>query len=146
MPQQLSVAPSANIPLTDFTEPGWTVELYINNVIVDYVTADASGFFSFDVPMVYGTSQVVLKFYGPYGEERIQEQYLNIPYNFLPKGELEYNITGGMVQDGRSINLFARCYKLWGESLSYTWRRYGISLIHQYRIRNTIHVSFCNTI
>ena len=86
--------------LTDFTEPGWTVELYINNVIVDYVTADASGFFSFDVPMVYGTSQVVLKFYGPYGEERIQEQYLNIPYNFLPKGELEYNITGGMVQDG----------------------------------------------
>jgi hypothetical protein len=86
--------------LTDFTEPGWTVELYINNVIVDYITADASGFFSFDVPMVYGTSQVVLKFYGPYGEERIQEQYLNIPYNFLPTGELEYILTGGMVQDG----------------------------------------------
>lgn len=86
--------------LADFTEPGWTVELYINNVIVDYLTADASGFYSFNVPLVYGTSQIILKFYGPYGEERTREQYLSIPYNFLPKGELEYNITGGMVQDG----------------------------------------------
>lgn len=86
--------------LADYTEPGWTVELYINNVIVDYVTADASGFFSFNVPLVYGTSQVILKFYGPYGEERIREQYLNIPYNFLPKGEVEYTLTGGLVQDG----------------------------------------------
>jgi hypothetical protein len=85
--------------LNDFTEPGWTVELYINNVIVDFTTADASGFFSFQVPLVYGASQVTLKFYGPWGEERIREQTINIPYNFLPKGTMEYNITGGIVRD-----------------------------------------------
>lgn len=85
--------------LSDFTEPGWTVELYINNVIVDFTTADASGFFSFEVPLVYGASQVTLKFYGPWGEERVREQTLNIPYNFLPKGTVEYNITGGVVRD-----------------------------------------------
>jgi hypothetical protein len=85
--------------ISDFTEPGWTVELYVNNVIVDYQTADASGFYSFDVPLVYGTSQVMLNFYGPYGEERIKEEFINIPHRFLPKGELEYNITGGMVRD-----------------------------------------------
>jgi hypothetical protein len=86
--------------ITDFTEPGWTVELYVNNVIVDYQTADASGFYSFNVPLVYGTSQVMLKFYGPYGEERIREQFLNIPFNFLPPGELEYTVSSGVVLDG----------------------------------------------
>lgn len=86
--------------ITDFTEPGWTVELYVNNVIVDYQTADASGFFSFNVPLVYGTSQVMLKFYGPYGEERIREQFLNIPFNFLPPGELEYTVSSGIVLGG----------------------------------------------
>ncbi len=85
--------------INEFTEPGWTVELYVNNVIVDYQTADATGFYSFNVPLVYGTSQVMLKFYGPYGEERIREQYLNIPFNFLPPGELEYHVSSGMVLD-----------------------------------------------
>jgi hypothetical protein len=85
--------------LTDFTEPGWTVELYINNVIVDYVTADASGFYSFDIPLVYGNSDVLLKFYGPYGEERTNERTINIPFNFLPSGEVEYTVSAGVVQD-----------------------------------------------
>jgi hypothetical protein len=85
--------------MNDITEPGWTVELYVNNVIVDYQTADATGFYSFNVPLVYGTSQVMLKFYGPYGEERIREQFLNIPFNFLPPGELEYTVSSGMVLD-----------------------------------------------
>jgi hypothetical protein len=85
--------------LTDYTEPGWTVELYINNVIVDFTTADASGFFSFEVPLVYGASQIVLKFYGPWGEERIREQTINVPYNFLPKGTVEYQVSSGVVRD-----------------------------------------------
>jgi len=85
--------------ITDYTEPGWTVELYVNNVIVDYKTADATGLYTFNIPLVYGSSEVMLKFYGPYGEERIQRQYLNIPFNFLPKGELEYNVSYGIVLD-----------------------------------------------
>lgn len=105
--------------LADFTEPGWTVELYVNNVIVDYTTADASGFYSFNIPLVYGTSQIVLKFYGPYGEERTREQYLNIPYNFLPKGELEYSITGGMVQDGNQ-SVYSRASFYYGVNRFFT--------------------------
>ncbi len=93
--------------LTGYTEPGWTAELYINNVLVSYKKADASGFYSFDVPLVYGSSEVVTKFYGPYGEERIREQPISIPYNFLPTGELEYTIRGGMVDDTMQSN-FAR--------------------------------------
>jgi hypothetical protein len=90
--------------LSDRTEPDWIVELYVNNVLVDFVKADASGFFSFEVPLVYGNSTVRLKFYGPWGEERIREQNIIIPFNFLPPKTLEYSISAGVVED----TLFSR--------------------------------------
>jgi len=87
--------------LTDKTEPGWIVELYVNNVLVDYVKADASGFFTFEVPIVYGNTQVKLRFYGPWGEERTREQNISIPYNFLPHKEFEYTFSAGVVEDSQ---------------------------------------------
>ncbi len=88
-------------PLSDYTSPGWMVELYVNNVLVDYKKADASGFFTFQVPLVYGNSNVKLKFYGPWGEERFKEQQINVPFSFLPTGELEYTLVAGIVEDGQ---------------------------------------------
>ncbi|MDB5251963.1 MAG: Sporulation Domain-Containing Protein [Flaviaesturariibacter sp.] len=93
--------------LSDNTEPGWTVELYVNNILIDYTKSDASGFFTFNVPLVYGYSAVKLRFYGPWGEERTKEQVVNIPFNFLPKGEFEYNLTAGVVDDSQK-NKFSR--------------------------------------
>ena len=90
--------------LSDRTEPGWIVELYVNNVLVDYVKADASGFFKFEVPLVYGNSIVHLKFFGPWGEERTREQNINIPFNFLPENTFEYKVSAGIVED----SLFSR--------------------------------------
>jgi len=85
--------------LSDKTDPGWIVELYVNNVLVDYIKADASGFFTFQVPLVYGNSIVKLKYFGPWGEERTREQNINIPFNFLPKNTLEYTLSAGIVED-----------------------------------------------
>ncbi|MFD1095892.1 hypothetical protein [Salegentibacter chungangensis] len=85
--------------LTDFTEPRWTVELYVNNVLIDFTQADASGFYSFEVPLMYGNTSVNLKFYGPWGEERTEDRMINIPYNFVPKTELEYTLSAGMVEN-----------------------------------------------
>ncbi len=99
--------------LTGYAEPGWTVELYINNVLVNYMKADASGFYSFDVPLVYGNSEVVVKLYGPYGEERVRKEPVSIPYNFLPKGDLEYIIRGGIVEDSMS-STFSRAEASYG--------------------------------
>ncbi len=67
--------------------------------LVDYKKADASGFFTFEVPLVYGNSGVKLQFYGPWGEERSKEQNISIPFNFLPVGEFEYKVSAGMVED-----------------------------------------------
>ncbi|MEE4117358.1 MAG: SPOR domain-containing protein [Marinilabiliaceae bacterium] len=87
--------------ISDRTEPGWTVELYVNNVLVDFSVADASGFFTFDVPLVYGNTIIKLKFYGPWGEEQSREQNINVPYNFIPAKKLEYTLSSGFVEDGK---------------------------------------------
>ncbi|MEI6898919.1 MAG: hypothetical protein WCL00_03495, partial [Bacteroidota bacterium] len=88
--------------INNFTEPNWTVELYINNVLVGYTTADASGSYLFKVPLVYGYTTLKLKFYGPMGEERIEERNMNVPYTVMPVGQFEYGLSAGIVQDGSS--------------------------------------------
>ena len=85
--------------INDRTEPNWTVELYINNVLVDYTTSDATGLYVFKVPIVYGYTTLKLKFYGPLGEERMEERTMNVPYTVMPVHGFEYGVTGGMVQD-----------------------------------------------
>ena len=86
-------------PINAYTEPNWTVELYINNVLVDYTRADASGLYVFRVPIVYGNTTLKLKFYGPMGEERTEERTINVPYTVMPVNEFEYGLSGGVVQD-----------------------------------------------
>jgi hypothetical protein len=87
--------------INDFTEPNWTVELYINNVLVNFTTADASGLFVFNVPIVYGYTTLKLKYYGPLGEERIEERVVNVPYSVMAANEFEYGLSGGIVEDGK---------------------------------------------
>mgnify|MGYP000317490456 CR=1 FL=1 len=101
--------------LSDYTKPNWTVEVYINNVLVDYTKADSTGFFSFDIPLVYGNTSVRLKYYGPWGEEEVTTEHLNIPYNFLPAGKLEYNIDAGVIEDSQK-NIFAQAQLNYGLS------------------------------
>ncbi|MCA1758536.1 MAG: hypothetical protein LC658_02110, partial [Bacteroidales bacterium] len=85
--------------ISEYTEPNWTVELYINDVLVDYTVADASGLFVFKVPIVYGYTTLKLKFYGPMGEERIDERAMNVPFTFMPAKTMEYSVSGGFLQD-----------------------------------------------
>ncbi len=74
---------------------------------MNYITADASGFYSFDVPLVYGNSAIKTRIYGPLGEERTQERYVNIPFNFLPVGQFEYTFSTGLI-DNVDKDLFMR--------------------------------------
>ena len=105
--------------ISNTTEPGWVVELYVNNVLVDYKKADAAGFYAFDVPLIYGLSIVKLRFYGPYGEERTSQLYINVPFNFLPVHEYEYIAAVGMVEDGHGT-VFSRGGLHYGVSRSFT--------------------------
>jgi len=88
--------------VSNTTEPGWIVELYVNDVLVDYTKADASGIFSFEVPLVYGNCNIKYRYYGPWGEERFSEQQLTIPFTFLPSKKFEYNLTAGKLQNEKN--------------------------------------------
>jgi hypothetical protein len=96
-----------NYTISDITEPNWGVELYINDVLVDYTVADAAGLYQFKVPVVYGYITTKLKFYGPLGEERNEESVLSRPYTFANTKQLLYNLTTGIVQDSLKSS-FAR--------------------------------------
>jgi hypothetical protein len=93
--------------LNEYTEPNWDVELYINNVMVDYTKTDASGLYVFKVPIVYGYTTLKMKFYGPLGEERTEERTINMPYSIMPTNEFEYGISAGVLQDS-AISRFGR--------------------------------------
>jgi len=97
------------------TEPNWTVELYINNVLIDYTRADASGAYSFNVPVVYGYNTLKLKFYGPMGEERTEERAMNMPYTVMQSGEFEYSLSAGVVQDSSNSRM-GKCELNYGVS------------------------------
>jgi cell division protein FtsN len=90
---------SGTYTYSDKTEPNWIVELYVNNVLVGYARADASGFYTFDIPLVYGNSPIRLKFFGPYGEERTMERTISLPFAFVPKKTFEYDLSAGIVED-----------------------------------------------
>lgn len=85
--------------ISDRTDPDWSIELYVNNQLVDFVKADGSGDYSFEIPLSYGRTDVTLRFYGPWGEERWVERKIQVPYSFLPPGEVEYELIGGILQD-----------------------------------------------
>lgn len=91
--------------IQDQTEPEWDVELYVNDQLVDFTTADANGIYRFEIPFRYGSTPVTLRFFGPYGEERTMEKTLRIPLTMLPAGEVEYTVVGGLLE-GEGSGLF----------------------------------------
>lgn len=92
--------------IDETTEPNTVVELYVNNVLMDYVTADGSGHFKFDVPLSYGNTEIKLVYYGEWGEEKTSVKQLNIPYTFVPHKELEYTLSAGTPDDNKGATFY----------------------------------------
>lgn len=85
----------SNYVISDYTEPNWTVELYVNETMVNYTKADQTGYYKFTIPLNYGRTPMRLRFRGPYGEVRTKETVIEVPYTFLVPGDVEYTLTGG---------------------------------------------------
>jgi hypothetical protein len=81
------------------TTPDSEVELYLNNSLVDYQRADGLGNYSFEVPLSYGSSQYDVRIFSPTGQVRQEFTRLQIPFNFLPPGEVNYNINAGRLDN-----------------------------------------------
>ena len=80
------------------TEPDSEVELFLNNRLIDFRRADASGYYRFEFPLTYGTTKLTINIYTPSGEVRTIDRRVQIPFTFLPPGELAYNIQAGQTE------------------------------------------------
>ncbi|MCI0473424.1 MAG: carboxypeptidase-like regulatory domain-containing protein, partial [Ignavibacteria bacterium] len=113
--------------------PEWEVELYINNEFIAYTKANDNGYFEFNVPLLYGSNYITLKYYGTSGEIRYDERVIQVPFNLLPEGTLEYNVMGGALKSAdnntfseSSVSFGAADFMTVGSGLLYL-NRPGIS-------------------
>jgi len=84
---------------TGYVQPNWVVELYVNNVFVDYLRSDAMGLIRYNIPLSYGNTEVTTRYIGPWGEEHRYTQAFIVPFTLLPANVLEYRASAGMVED-----------------------------------------------
>lgn len=112
------------------TQPGWEVEVFVNNVLVGYTTADANGDVQIEIPLMYGNTEIQIRYYGPWGEEEIEEQSIAIPFLFVPQGKLEYQAFYGVTAD-TSRNQFSYARLAYGLN-----RRVTLFAGHEFFERN----------
>ncbi len=82
--------------------PGWEVELYGNNALLDFATIDETGRYLFtDVPLAFGRNTFRTVLYGPQGQTRVVTRVMNVGASMIAPGQLEYRLFG--VQDERFL-------------------------------------------
>jgi hypothetical protein len=72
---------------------GWEVELYRNEVLLDFQASRADGLYDFeDVPLLFGFNLLRLKFYGPQGQRREDVRRILVGQKQLPPGKNYFRI------------------------------------------------------
>ena len=75
-------------------QPGWEVELYRNNALLDYRVAGVDGQYRFeDVPLLFGNNTFRLVFYGPQGQQREETYTFNLDSSLTKPGEYYFRAT-----------------------------------------------------
>ncbi|MBL0319879.1 MAG: hypothetical protein IPP74_11415 [Alphaproteobacteria bacterium] len=84
-------------------QPGWDVELYRNDQLIDLQTSGPDGRYEFrNVELVFGTNDFRLLFYGPQGEIREERSSYTIDETIIAKGSFDYDLS----VDKKSQSLF----------------------------------------
>lgn len=79
------------VTVEGIASPGWEIELYRNEELIDFGVVDGTGQYRFDdVALLAGVNRIRVALYGPAGqvEERVEEYTLG--GSLLPGGEFEY--------------------------------------------------------
>ncbi|GEM_PF-480593 len=75
------------------------VELYLNNRLIDFQEADESGNYRFLVPLTYGSTDYSVQVYTPSGQTIQRSSRIQVPFDYLPPGEVDYSISAGRLQN-----------------------------------------------
>ena len=86
------------------SKPGWEIELYRNDGLIDFQTVGVNGRYEFkDVPVLFGNNIFRLVFYGPQGQREEISKTINADSSLLEQGEFTYNVS----LDQKAKSLFA---------------------------------------
>lgn len=70
---------------------GWEVELYRNDILLDFRVPQSAGRFEFiDVPLQFGRNRFVLVFYGPEGQRREEVKEIYVGTEMLTPGDVRF--------------------------------------------------------
>ncbi len=84
--------------------PGWQLELYNNNEILEFSAIEDDGEYRFEnVILNFGNNRIRVIMYGPQGQVREVVEEYKISNSLLSPGEFQYR--GGIVDTGRSFIL-----------------------------------------
>ena len=81
------------VTLEEIAPPGWDAELFRSGVYLDRRVVPADGRLIYEnVELFYGLNDFEIRLYGPYGEEEIINNRINVKQNPLAAGEMAYSI------------------------------------------------------
>ena len=82
--------------------PGWEVELYRNNELINFGFVDERGEYRFeDIKTQYGNNRMRVVMYGPQGQVREENRDYNFAQSMLRPGE--HSVTGGIIDADRAL-------------------------------------------
>ncbi|HRZ97131.1 MAG TPA: hypothetical protein P5084_06210 [Paludibacter sp.] len=87
------------------TEANSEVEIYVNERLAGFKRANELGYYRFDVPVTYGTTRLKLQIYTPSGRLIVTDKQMQVPFTFLPRGVVSYNIQAGQTESFLSDSL-----------------------------------------
>jgi len=74
--------------------PGWDVELYRNEILIETSRVGNDGKYSFEqVPVYFGNNDFKLILYGPQGQKRVETKQINVGDQMLKKGKGAYQFS-----------------------------------------------------
>lgn len=65
---------------------------------------DDIGFLQYNIPLYYGNTDLLFKYYGPSGEYRENKEYIVINQDYLPPGTVKYSLNIGELENTTTKN------------------------------------------
>jgi len=82
------------ISLTGDLPLGWDMELFRNEVLIDFQSSNIDSRYTFsDIPLLFGVNVLKLMFYGPQGQVREEIKQFRVGAGLVKPGNLQYRIS-----------------------------------------------------
>lgn len=92
-PKQYVSDPNA-VPIIGNVQPGWDVEIYRNNLLIDFQEVGDDGVYNFpNVILTHGKNEIKIVSYGPLGQVREEIRNFTIDQNLLEKQKFYYHLS-----------------------------------------------------